>query len=372
MTDTPALRRLSVLMSFSGAGGVERMMVNLLSEMAKQLEQIDLLLLRDNSPHLQSLPDNVRLIKLRSKHSLTAIPELSRYLKREQPQALLVAKDRAGRAAVRARSLAGTQTPIYIRLGTNLSAALQNKSALSAWFRTAPMRRLYAKVNKVIAVSEGVRQDTIAVTGLPADRVTVIRNPVITEQLLQNAQAPVPHPWLEDKSIPVVIGAGRLSQQKDFATLINAFALLQKKQQVKLIILGEGGLRPQLAQQIQDLGLQDCVLLPGFQKNPQCWVARANLFVLSSRWEGSPNVLSEALALGVPCVATRCPSGPNEVLAEGRYGPLVAMGDAEGMSKAMQQTLAAPLPGDEIKQAVDEYRAPLSAQRYLQLLASGA
>ncbi len=359
-------------MSFSGAGGVERMVMNLVREFARTGVQVDLLVIRAQGPHLHNIPENVRLIRLKSSHTLLAIPELIKYLKTTQPKAMLVAKDRAGRAALIARKLAsrgakGNKTKIVVRLGTNLTTALDKKSALSRWFRTAPMRRLYKTVDRIVAVSEGVRQDTIKLTELDPSRVTVIRNPVITPDMQLAIEESVDHPWLNNKNTPVIMGVGRLSVQKDFATLIHAFAEVRKVRHCRLIILGDGGMRNELESLVHSLGLNKEVLMPGFQDNPYAWLKSANVFVLSSLWEGSPNVLTEALALGVPVVATRCPSGPDEVLQEGKYGQLVPMQDVKAMSLAIINTLDDPLPEKTIKEAVTEYNVEISAQHYLNL-----
>ena len=361
--------RLTVLMSFSGAGGVERMVMNLIREFARKGVQVDLLVIRAQGPHLHNIPDNVRLIRLKSSHTLPAIPELIKYLKSTQPKAMLVAKDRAGRAALIARKLAGREdkTKIVVRLGTNLSTALDKKPALSRWFRTAPMQRLYKTVDNIVAVSEGVRQDTLTLTGLDPSRVIVIRNPVITPDMQLAINEPVNHPWLNDENIPVLMGVGRLSLQKDFVTLINAFAEVSKVRHCRLIILGDGGMRDELESLVDTLGVSEDVLMPGFQENPYAWLKSAKVFVLSSLWEGSPNVLTEALALGIPSVATRCPSGPDEVLQDGKYGELVPMQDVEAMSVAILKTLDDPLPAKTIKEAVTEYRVEISAQHYLSL-----
>ncbi|MDB5969470.1 MAG: glycosyl transferase family 1 [Hydrocarboniphaga sp.] len=361
------MKRLAVLISFSGDGGVERMITNLCAEFAAHV-QVDLLALRAEGRHVSRIPPQVNLIQLKAKHSWTSVGEIAEYLRRVQPDALLVAKDRAGRAAIRARAKAGAAMPLWIRLGTNLSAALERKSAFNRWLRVTPMRRLYPLASGVIAVSEGVRQDTLAITGLAAGRVVVIRNPVITPALALQAAEPTPHPWLADKLVPVIIGMGRLTRQKDFPTLLRAFAAIQEQRPSRLILLGEGGDRAALAALAAELGITEHLSIAGFQKNPYAWLARADLFVLSSAWEGSPNALTEALALGVPCVSTRCPSGPEELLADGRYGPLVAVGDHAALAQAMLATLASPLPAEQLRAAVAEYRVELSAQRYLQQL----
>lgn len=343
--------------------------MNLVREFASRENlQIDLLLIRAQGPHLENVPSNINVIQLRASHTLTSIPELIRYFRRSRPKAMLVAKDRAGRAALIANRLTGSMTKVVIRLGTNLSTALAHRAALNRWLRTMPMRLLYPMAERVVAVSEGVRQDTLAITGIDASRVQVIRNPVVTSQMLKQSMEACPHPWLDDDQVPVVMGVGRLSKQKDFVTLIKAFALLREHRPARLIILGDGQDRAQLEKLIEELRLVDVVLLPGFDINPYKWVARADLFVLSSRWEGSPNALTEALALGVPSVSTRCPSGPNETLQEGEYGPLVEVGDYRGLAKAMEQVLNKPLPAERLKQAVAEYRPSISANRYLQVL----
>jgi glycosyltransferase involved in cell wall biosynthesis len=245
---------------------------------------------------------------------------------------------------------------------------MSDKPAPQRWLRYWPIRRLYPRVDQIVAVSEGVAEDTAAIARIPRGRISVIRNPVITPELTILAAGPCPHPWLEDGGPPVILGAGRLERQKDFPTLLRAFARLRRERPCRLVILGDGGGREALTALAAALGVSDDLQLPGFQANPFCWMSRASLFVLSSAWEGSPNVLTEAMALGTPVVATDCPSGPREVLAGGRFGPLVPVGDAEALAEAMAQTLDKPLPRPVLKAAVAEYNQTESARRYLAVL----
>ena len=361
--------RLAVFTSFSGAGGVERMVVNLVREFDRLGVLVDLLYVRGRSAHLEGIPERVRMVPLNARHSFTSVFELARYLRHEKPVALLAAKDRPGRAALRAGRLAGMTCPVVIRLGTNLSAALEGKSWLARWGRTAPMRRLYARAQAVVAVSEGVAEDTRLITGLPSERIIVIRNPVVTPELEEMATAPCPHPWLErPREEPVLLAAGRLTHQKDFATLLQAFAILMQERPVRLIILGEGRLRGELEPLAEGLGIKERVAMPGFEANPYAWMGRVDGFVLSSRWEGSPNVLTEAMALGVPVVATDCPSGPREILQGGSVAPLVPVGDAGALARAMAEILERPPDRETICGAVREYKAERSARRYLEAL----
>lgn len=362
-------RRLAVFLAFSGAGGVEKMVLNLLPEFLAQGVQVDCLAIFRRGPsQMPAMPPGVRLIDLGVRNTSLSVPALVRYLRAERPAAVLAAKDRAIRAAALARLLSGVPARLVGRLGTNLSAAYRGKSAASRWLRQAPMRWFYARVDHVAAVSQGVADDILEIAGLPPEKVSVVRNPVITADMDARAAAPADHPWLRDGGAPVVMGAGRLTRQKDFPTLLRAFALVRAQRPARLIILGEGRLRGELQRLAEELGIAADLSMPGYVANPLAWMAKADAFALSSLWEGSPNVLTEALALGLPCAATDCPSGPREILADGLYGPLAPTGDHVRLAAGILETLDAPRPREFLRQAAAEYRAELSAGRYLEIL----
>ncbi|EED35719.1 glycosyl transferase, group 1 family [Luminiphilus syltensis NOR5-1B] len=343
------------------------MITNLCTAVTALGVRLDILLVKAEGPYVEKLPASARLIRLRTGHTATSVVELALYLRRERPDALLAVKHRAIVAAVRARRLARVDTPIGGRLGTTVTAALEGKSERRKrlWFDA--MRTYYPAMQAIIPVSEGVASDIAHITGLRRDAMTVIANPVITPELFRLADAPSPHPWFDEEP-PVIIGVGRLTAQKDFPTLLEAFALLRKTRNAHLIILGDGEQRESLQRLAEQLGIADDIGLPGFQKNPWAWMSRSRVFVLSSRWEGSPNTLSEALALGVPVVATDCPSGPREVLDGGVVAPLVPMGDAGALASGMEQMLNSPPPPEILKAAVSAYHAEASARAYLRAL----
>ena len=345
------------------------MVLNLVSAFAAVPDiAVDLVLIRDESRHLRSLPANVQVVRLGVRHSALSIPAIARYLRRVRPDALLAVKDRAGRAALVARRLAAVPTRVVIRLGTTLSEAIKDQSAPLRWLRYLPIRLLYRQADAIVAVSAGVAADVAATARVPTERIRVVRNPVITPDLLRDADETVEHAWLADGQIPVVLGIGRLTKQKGFPTLIRAFAAARRQRPLHLIILGEGRDRAKLQELAEVGGVAEDVDLPGFQLNPYAWLARSKLFVLSSAWEGSPNALTEAMALGVPVVSTDCRSGPRELLDGGRYGRLVPVGDANALAEAMLETLDRPLPPETLKAAVGEYRAETSARHYLSVL----
>jgi len=360
--------RVAIFVSFSGQGGVERMILNLAAGMRRHGQAVELVLVKARGEHTATFPSDLRVVNLNARHTLFSLPALVRYLKREQPAALLAAKDRAMRVAILARWFARSQTRIVGRLGTTVSAALAGRSPLKRWLWYAGMRLFYPRIDRIVAVSQGVADDVLNITGLPPERLVVIRNPVVTPEIHTQAARPSGHPWLDANSVPVILGAGRLTRQKDFSTLLRAFARVRSKRPSRLMILGEGKDRTALEALARELGISKDVEFPGFVTNLASFMSRAKLFVLSSAWEGSPNTLTEAMALGLPVVSTDCPSGPRELLDGGRYGKLVPVGNADALSTAMVDTLSEPLPAETLKQAVREYNADEAARRYLEVL----
>ena len=259
------MKHLAVLVSLSGEGGVERMVLNLARAFAATRElAVDLVLIRDESRHLQGLPENVRIVRLGVRHSLLAVPAIARYLRRSRPDAMLAAKDRAGRAAILARWLAGVPTRVVVRLGTTLSEAIKDQNLLLRRLRYLPIRLLYPKADAIVAVSSGVADDVRETARVPVERIHVVRNPVITPDIERQASEAVDHTWLADGQVPVVLGIGRLTRQKDFPTLIRAFAKVRRQRPLRLIILGEGRDRALLERLAEQEGIAADVALAGF------------------------------------------------------------------------------------------------------------
>jgi glycosyltransferase involved in cell wall biosynthesis len=360
--------------AFSGTGGVESGILNLIPAFLEAGVAVDLLgIFKKGLPEaLREDRPGLRVIDLGTRHTHLAVPALYRYFRGEPPEVLLAAKDRAIRMAVLARALAGAKTRLAGQLNTDLSASLAGKPLWRRWLRTFPMRLFYPFVEQVVAVSDGVARDTRDLTGLALERIPVIRNPVVGPELYRKSRLPAEHPWFSEPAVPVILGAGRLTVQKDFATLVRAFGLLRRQRRCRLVILGEGPERAGLERLVAELGLAGDVALPGHTDNPYAAMARSRLFVLSSRWEGSGNVLTEAMALGVPVVSTDCPSGPAEMLQEGRLGSLVPVGDAEALSAAIAAALDRPPDSAGLKEGVADYAIGTSARRYLDVLGLGA
>jgi glycosyltransferase involved in cell wall biosynthesis len=222
----------------------------------------------------------------------------------------------------------------------------------------------------IIAVSEGVADDLAVTARIARVRITVIYNPVITPHFDEHIAEQVTHPWLGDAATPFILGVGRFAPQKDFITLISAFALITQPRNLRLILLGDGPLKARLLACAQALGVAERVDMPGYTPNPFPFMRKAAALVLSSRYEGFGNVLAEALACGTPVVSTDCPHGPAEILENGRYGILVPVGDKEAMAKAITEVLGTAPDRNALRARGHEFAAEHAAERYIRLFGS--
>ena len=226
------------------------------------------------------------------------------------------------------------------------------------------MRLLYPLADKVVGVSRGVAAEARSALRLRPDQVTSIYNPVITPSTEDQIAQPTGNPRFDELQKPIVITVGRLFPQKDQVTLITAFAPVARAKNATLVLLGDGPERSQLEAAAQAAGIADRVHFLGFVENPLAYMARADLFVLSSTHEGFANVLVEALACGLPVVSTDCPSGPREVLDEGRYGQLVPVGDVNAFTEAMIATLDAVTDRDRLRDRAQVFSTDRITDQY--------
>ncbi|PVV07157.1 MAG: glycosyl transferase [gamma proteobacterium symbiont of Ctena orbiculata] len=350
-----------------GDGGVERMMVNIARGLSLIGARVDFIVKETEAPYLHLLPPEVRIIRFQVARQKAALPKLIDYLKRYDPDILLSAKILDDQLALKAKRRHTGRTRFYLRPGTALLSRMQARGThpLRRWLKQRQLSALFNNADGVVAVSQGVADEVMELSAIDGDKITVIRNPTITPELYQQAEEPVDEPWLAADQPPLILGIGGLRRQKDFPTLLRAFALVRQQLPCRLMLLGQGNKEGQLLKLAQELGLGDDFRLAGFVANPYAYLKGAKLFVLSSLWEGSPNVLTEAMALGTSCVSTDCPSGPHEVTRGGEVAPLVPMGDPERLAEAMLQTLRKPLDPQRLKEAVSDYTLEKSARGYL-------
>lgn len=335
--------RLAVYLPTLVGGGAERVLINLAVGFVRNGFPVDFVVAQCEGSLAAQFPDSVRLVELNPVHfragrSIASLPALVRYIRRERPVALLSGLH-ANIIAIWARKVAGI--PLRLVVSEHNTFSLNHHRLPSGYRQLMPwlVRKNYPEADEIVAVSEGVANDLAASVHIARESIQVIPNPVITPELKAKAKEKVDHPWFQPGEPPVVISVGRLTTQKDFGLLIRAFARARKACPSRLVILGEGEDRPMLTGLIRQLGLEQDVSLVGFVSNPYSFMTRASAFVLSSRWEGLPTVLIEALYCGLPVVSTDCPSGPYEILHGGKYGKLVPVGSEEKLAEAIRHLL---------------------------------
>ena len=346
-------------------------MVTLANGFAARGHTVDLVLASAEGPYLKDVSPAVRLVDLRARRVSSSLPRLVCYLKREKPAALLSAMGHANVVAVAARVLARAPTRVVVSERNNFSASGGYSRSSRRRLTARLMRHLYRRADGVIAISVGVADDLATSIGLPRDCIDVVYNPALTEAVIRLSGEPCHHPWLQPGQPPVILAVGRLVPQKDFSTLIQAFARLRERHEARLLILGEGDLRRALEAKVSALDLNDAVALPGFTDNPFSHMRRASMFVLSSGWEGFGNVLVEAMACGTPVVSTDCPSGPAEILEHGKWGRLVPMGDVEALADAMVATLGETKHPDVASRAA-QFNVDHAVLGYLEVMLRGS
>ena len=289
-------------------------------------------------PFVRPYPDASRLWLWRSLRALTE------YLRESSPVALYAAGDSANLLALTARRNAGVPTRVVAGLCVvpGPRRRPERTGAWRGWLSERPVLRALPQADGIVAISRGVAAHWSRAARIPRSRITTIYTPVVDSDLPRLAEAVPDHPFFEPTGPPVILGVGRLAQQKDFATLLRAFAAVRSRQPARLLILGDGPERGRLERLAESLGLESEVSFPGYVRNPYPFMARAGLLASASLWEGLGMVLIMALACGCPVVSTDCPAGPAEVLEGGRYGRLTPVGDPAALAEAILATLREP------------------------------
>jgi glycosyltransferase involved in cell wall biosynthesis len=360
----PRANRILLVLPSLERGGGERVLLQLARSFLEAGREVHLAVLLGGGPLRGEVPDAVVLHELIDASDAVkgfglawrAFPKLVCLLRAIEPPAVLSTMTGTNLLAVLARMHARVNSRLVLREAASL---VNVKSSL----KLSMMRWLYPRATELVAVSTGIAQE-LARLGATENKIHVIHNPVDTEKLQHLAATGLPLN-LGDKT-PYIVSVGRLAEQKDQQTLLKAYAGSPLRKSHYLVIVGEGDQRQRLKLLSHDLGIDDRLLLLGAVDNPYPVLAGASLHVLPSRWEGYPNVLLEALALGVPVVATDCPHGPRELLEDGHRGRLVPVADANALAGAMAAELAEPCSGRE--SVLASHQPWTIASRYLSLL----
>lgn len=308
------------------------------------------------------LSEDIQHPSLGASRVLKSIPALAHHLYSNRPDALVAFMTHANIAAILANTLAGGVSRV---IATEHNSIQHRSSGCKERATLAIAANLYPQAAKVVAVSGGLSREVSDRLDLPGGLVTTIYNPV---PIPESTTSP-PHSWFRSE-LPIAVAAGRHVQQKDFGTLLRAIAYLHTEYSadIRLVLLGEGPETESLEQLASQLGIAEFVAFPGFVESPYPYMAAADVFVLSSRWEGFGNVLVEAMGLGTPVVSTDCPVGPSEILRDGRYGPLVPVGDSEALARAIEMTIRAPADTAALRERAAAFSPSWIASQYLTLV----
>jgi glycosyltransferase involved in cell wall biosynthesis len=360
---------ITVFMPSLGGGGAEKIVIRLLHGFLEKGLKVVLILATPHGNLHTEIPENVKIVNLNCKRTIYSIYKLTKYLNKNKPRNLLSHLDRANRIAILSALLSSSDVKVHIVEHNTMSIARTRYSLFNRLLLSLSYRFLYPKSASVIHVSKAAANDLKNILGHRVNKVEYIYNPIVDREMIEVQSVEPPHEWFKSQNIPVILGVGRLSEQKDFVTLINAFSILRNRIDSRLIILGEGEQRAILERKIIDDSISEYVSLPGFVRNPLAYMKHARLFVLSSKWEALPTVLVEALACGCPVVSTDCPSGPSEILQNGKYGALVPVNSPKELAAAIEATLKYSINKDLLIKRALEFSIERAVNRYLEVIA---
>jgi glycosyltransferase involved in cell wall biosynthesis len=378
---------IAVLVIRLDSGGVEKVTERLISGFLEEGHSVDLLTttkLTDIPPGLPSganivniagkvrLPGIPGLVSPRVWLGLTSLRPLANYLRRTPPDVLLATQ--SGLTAVAGRILARSKTRVVLRVAISQRASIEKDPYRIAKLLPFTRKFTFKRANHVITNSIDVADEIENSAGIPRSKITVIRNPSADPEILTQSRIKIDHPWLDDQSVPTAIAVGRLSIQKDYPTLLKAHAIVSESTACKLVIVGEGEDRKTLMALTEKLGTSADVDFIGYSNNPWSYMSRASVYLLTSAWEGSPSSLIEAMTLGIPSIATDSPGGTSEVLDQGKFGILKAVGDFNGIAEAWLEVLQNPeLAKQRVDSGISEsenYTPNIVVARYLEVLSS--
>jgi glycosyltransferase involved in cell wall biosynthesis len=368
MNDAP---RLAVFCGPLDGNSTAKIAVRLANGFVARGTRTDLLISSARIRVAEPIDPAVEVIDLGRMGVLTRVARMALYLRRRRPTAILTHRIRENVLTLKAARLSGRHTPVFVTVHGPLSVKLNHLRMPRRAGRWRQVRHWYPRNRGVVAISEQTAADMRDILG-PSAPIVTIPNPIVAPEVRERAERPIEHPWLLSKVGPVIVSAGRLELEKDFSGLLKAMALLRAGHDCRLIIIGEGRLRPELEAERAELGLDEVVDLPGWAENPYPYLKAADLVVLSSFWDALPTVLIEALALGTPVVSTSCGEGPGEILQDGRLGRLVPPRDPRALAEAIAATLADPLPAATLRDGAARYDAQRNADRYRALMLGAA
>lgn len=371
--ESPKGPLLSFFIPDLSVGGAEQVTVNIVNGLAARGHNVELLLSRFEGELQQNLNSSVSVVTLQPENTsvfgvAAHLPALASYVRNRKPAALIPHLEHPSVVCLALNRLLDTETAIIPTHHSALGGSVAESPKDRIVGQLVP--RLYPAADRIIAVSEGVADGIVEQTAVERADISVLHNPVEIETVRARASEPFDHEWLDDDALSVVLFVGRHEDQKDLETWLRAFEQVHDRDpDTRGILVGKGSRRTALEALADQLGIGDVVAMPGYVDNPYAYMAGADTFLLSSRYEGLPTVLIEALATGCSIVSTDCPNGPREILADGEYGRLVPVGDVTGIADAVLASLENPTPPETLRARADDFSPAAVLDEYERFIA---
>ncbi|ATW89148.1 glycosyltransferase involved in cell wall biosynthesis [Halohasta litchfieldiae] len=347
-------------------GGAERVITTVASELSSRGYSVDLLLGETDGSDAD-LPSEITVLGFDHSRLSVALPSLINYLQTQHPSVIVSTIYLSNILVMMSHFLTRSNSRLVLRVANTPSIHLSSNSARHVIGRNL-LPFVYSRADRILAISNGVKADLVDEFSVSSEKITTIYNPIELSMVDERANEPLTHRWLSN-SYQTIVGLGRLTPQKDFSTLLQSFAAVHAgTPSARLLILGDGELRESLQALAASLGISDVVEFTGYVDNPYKYLSRADLFVLSSKWEGFGLCIIEALACGCPVVSTDCPNGPREILVDGEYGRLVPVGDVERLSAMIETELTKEHDETKLRSRAEMFRVDRIVDEYESLL----
>lgn len=347
-------------------GGAERVCLDLGHAFKAMQHDVEIAVMRRGGEFLPEAQSAFGIVDLKAPRVRHLLPRLVAMIRQGRPDVILTAMWPLTVLAPIAQRMSGHRCKVIVTEHGILSAQYAPRGRLHALAMRATMALGYRLSDVRAGVSAGVVSDMAALSGMSRDRFACVLNPVRRLRPPESqARAHVDALWATEG--PRLLSVGSLKPVKNYALLLQAFALLPQTG-ARLMIVGQGRNEAKLRELAQSLGLDGRVIFAGFHADPAPFYATADVFVLSSDHEGFGNVLVEAMSFGLPVVSTDCPSGPAEILENGRWGHLVPVGDVQALAVAMEAALTETVDRAALKLRAAAFAPEIAARRYLDLL----
>lgn len=332
-------KKLMFLIPSLDVGGAEKVTLNILKKINKSNYEVLLVVLNGEGPLKNTVPENVKLIIVNSERLRYALFDIAKILRKTNPDYIFSTIGYLNLAMIFLKHLLHLKARLIIREASTPSKYFEQMSWINKMIQKKLYKNLYPKADKIIAQCESMKIDLVEYVGIPTDKIVTIYNPIDIYDIGNKSKEYFPIEFNNNST--KIVSVGRLVEAKGLDTLLKAFKKLTQLNSIdmQLYIIGEGPLKNNLIKLALELNISEQVNFVGFIENPYPYILNADLFVLSSRWEGFPNTVLEALACNKKVVATDCHSGPKEILGDNQYGLLANVDDPVSLCNQMNNYL---------------------------------